>query len=255
MAKKKKNSILEEQRRARAEYIKLKKMQQGEIKAGPKPSETAVVPMTFKEKRENFWFHYKWYVIGIAFAIAAFVLLVAQCMSIPNYDFNVIYFSYTPAIDRQTDLIADYFEKYGEDINGDGEVQVQILNCSFSNEPGDIAYRNSQLQKLQAFITGEYKAMLYITDKESIKYFNTLDTGDKGLFDGEPIALNDEFYKMTTLNENEVLPEGLEVSCRRLKDTIMEDNKTAKSVHKEATRIIKELEKMNPKTETIEKNK
>ena len=34
-----KNEILEEQRRAREEFLELKKMQSGEMKAPPKPSE------------------------------------------------------------------------------------------------------------------------------------------------------------------------------------------------------------------------
>ena len=53
MADKKSNDILEEQRRAREEFLKLKKMQQGELEAGPKPSEVAVAPKTAKEKAEQ----------------------------------------------------------------------------------------------------------------------------------------------------------------------------------------------------------
>ena len=59
MADNKKNDIIEEQRRARAEFLRLKKMQSGEIDAGPKPSEVAIVPKTPKEKWDNFWFQYK----------------------------------------------------------------------------------------------------------------------------------------------------------------------------------------------------
>lgn len=243
MAKRKKNPILEEQRRAREEFIKLKKMQQGEIETPQRPGDVAVKPTTFKQKRENFWFHYKWHVIGIAFAVVALGLLVSQCISMPNYDFSVVYFSYTPAIDNQTDLIADYFEKYGEDVNGDGKVEVQILNCSFSNAPGDIQYRNSQLQKLQTFISGEYKAMLYITDQESIKYFDILESEKASMFESEPILLDEEFYKITTFNDDEKLPEGLQVSCRRIEDTVMENNKTAQIVHEESAQIIEKLKK------------
>ena len=42
MAEKKTNEILEEQRRARQEFLDLKKMQQGEMEAPPKPSEVAM---------------------------------------------------------------------------------------------------------------------------------------------------------------------------------------------------------------------
>ena len=51
------------------------------------------------------------------------------------------------------------------------------------------------------------------------------------------------------LNKDEVLPEGLQISCRRIKDTVMENNKTAQKVYKESARIMKELEKIQPKTE------
>jgi hypothetical protein len=116
MADKKRNEILEDQRRAREEFLKLKKMQKGEISAGPKPSEVAIMPKTFKEKCANYWFQYKWHTIGIVASLAVFIFLVAQCMSVPKYDFSVIYFTYSPVIDNHTDLMAKYFEKYGKDI-------------------------------------------------------------------------------------------------------------------------------------------
>ena len=51
-----KNEILEEQRRAREEFLELKKMQSGEMKAPPKPSEVAIVPKTPKENGIIFGF-------------------------------------------------------------------------------------------------------------------------------------------------------------------------------------------------------
>ena len=56
MAKKKQvNPIIAEQRRAREEFLKLKRMQSGEIPTEPKPSEIAVKPKTFTEKLKNIW--------------------------------------------------------------------------------------------------------------------------------------------------------------------------------------------------------
>lgn len=241
MAKKKKNSILEEQRRAREEFLKLKKMQKGELDPGPKPSEVAVAPKTFEEKIKNFWFHYKWHTIGLVLSVSLFVFLVAQCMSVPKYDLNVIYFTYTPIMDTQTDLIADYFEKYGKDINGDGEVNVQIVNCSISNKREDMSYRTAQLQKLQAMIASEHKAIIYITDKESIEFFSG-EAFEENIFEKEPLPLGEEFYNLTESKDFGKLPEGLSVSCRKIKDTTFEKYDTAKNCHKEAMRILKLLE-------------
>ena len=242
MAKNSKNEILEEQRRAREEFLRLKKMQSGEMSAGPKPSEVAFVPKTFKEKRENFWFQYKWHTIGIIASVIVLAVLVAQCMSVPKYDFSVVYFTHSPVIDIQTDAIAAYFENMGEDINGDGEVKVQILNCSYANESGEVQYRNTQLQKLQAFMAGEHKAMLYITDEESIKFFDNIGKGEQ-VFDSEPLKLSKDFYNSTTTVEFGKLPDGLQISCRRISDTVMADNDTAKVTYKEASRIMEELKK------------
>ncbi len=238
MAKSKKNEILEEQRHSREEFLRLKKMQSGEINAGPKPSEVAIVPKTFKEKSANFWFQYKWRVLGIAAVVIVFIICIVQCASRPKYDFSVVYFTYTSALDDQTELISDYFQKYAEDLNGDGEVNIQVLNCSFNNDGQNNQYRTVQLQKLQAYLAGEYTAMLYITDEESVAYFNDITDGE-GIFENEPVKLSGEFYKMTKLEGLGELPKGLTVGCRKVNGTVLEDNKTAEQTQKEALRILK----------------
>ena len=57
MSQKKESDTLRQQRFAREEFLKLKKMQQGELKAEPKPSEIYNTPLTFSEKVKNFWYH------------------------------------------------------------------------------------------------------------------------------------------------------------------------------------------------------
>ncbi len=236
MAGKKHNEILDEQRHAREEFLMLKKMQNGEIDAGPKPGEIALKPETFTEKRENFWYHYKWHTIGLIVTVAVLAILISQCVSRPKYDFNVVYFSYTPIMDNQAELVAEYFEKYGKDLNGDGKVEVGIMNCSFSETANDPQYKNTQLQKLQSYIVGEYKAILYITDDRSIKFFDNI-SSEGSFFDGEPVLLPQEFYDLTGKTEFGALPEGLKLSRRITKGTVLENNKTAVEVSKEAQRI------------------
>lgn len=242
MANKKRNEILEEQRRSREEFLKLKKMQKGEMDAGPKPSEIAIVPKTPKEKLANYWFQYKWHTIGIVSSLIVFIFLVAQCMSVPDYDLSVVYFTYTPVIDNHTDLVEDYFEEYGEDINDDGEINIQVINCSVSNERGDVQYRNTQLQKLQALLAGEEKAMLFITDDESIEFFDNTNF-EGGIFEEEPLPLSEEFYLKTTSEDFGRLPDGLKLSCRKVSKTTLEEKETAKNCYKEAMRILELLEK------------
>lgn len=232
----KKNDIIEEQRRAREEFLKLKKMQKGELDAGPKPSEVAIVPTTPKEKWDNFWFQYKWVVIALVASFVVLSILIAQCASRKDPDLEIVYFSYTPVLDQQTALISEYFEGITKDINDDGEVVVQVVNCSFQNN-NNIQYRNSILSKLQAIIATDQKALLFITDNKSIEYFNNLNA-DGGIFDGDPIPLSEEFYKATESKDFGPLTAKLSISIRRVSDTLLEEKKDIGKYYDESKRIL-----------------
>lgn len=235
----KKNDILEEQRRAREEFLRLKKMQSGELDAGPKPSEVAIIPTTPKEKWDNFWFQYKWWVVAAVASFIVLSVLIVQCTSRVTPDLEIVYFSYTPVLDQQTGLVAEYFEDCAKDINGDGEVNIQVVNCSFQNN-GNIQYKNSILSKLQAVIAADEKALLFITDSESIKYFENLNT-DGGIFEGEPIPLGDDFYTATESEDFGALTEGLTLSIRRVSDTLLEEKEDIAKYYDESKRLIEEI--------------
>ncbi len=241
MPPKNKNEILEEQRRAREEFLKLKKMQNGELSADPKPSEVAIIPRTPKEKLINFWFHFKWHVISITAIIIILAVLISQCASRIDYDSEIIYFTYSPVLDSQLHKVEEYFKQYSSDINGDGEVHVQVINCSVSTGAQGDQYHNAQLQKLQAIMAADEKAMLFITDEKSIKYFDNLSSADT-LFIKDPLPLDQAFYEYTESEDYGPLPEGLQLSCRRIADTLLGSDDEATVIFKEANRVLEEIE-------------
>lgn len=240
MAEKKTNEILEEQRKARQEFLELKKMQNGEMKAPPKPSEVAIVPKTPKEKWDNFWFQYKWYVVAIVAFVAVLAVLITQCATRTKYDLQAVYFTYTTALDAQTEKVSDYLEKYAEDTNGDGEINVQVVNVSFSKTTGDSQYRYTMLSKLQAMIAGDENAILYITDNDSYQYLNEISESG-ALLEGEPFKFGDDFYTATETEEFGKLPEGLQISCRRISKTTMENKKNAAKAYENANKLLEKL--------------
>lgn len=244
MAKKKTNKLLEEQRRSREEFLKLKKMQKGELDAGPKPSEVAIVPKTFKEKVANYWFQYKWHTIGAVASVALVIYLLVSILTAPNYDLTVVYYSYSPIVETHTDAMKEFFEGYVEDVNGDGEIQVNIVNCSFNKNSTDVQFRNTQIQKLQAMLSGEESAMLFITDEESIKYFDELDFSG-GLFEGEQMALPKEIYFEFARKDIPNLSRELTIACRRIDKTKFADSDKAKLAHEEGLRILEVFKKTN----------
>lgn len=241
MSDKKTNDIIEEQRKARQEFINLKKMQKGEMYAGPKPSETATVLKTPKDKFGNFWHYSKWYVISISAIIALIVFLVAQCASKTNYDLKLVYFTYTPVIDDQTELIEDYIEKYADDINENGSVDVQVINCSVSGDSGNYTMRTATLQKLQSIIVAEDSALLFITDEDSIEYFDGMNTESSQMFLSENIVLDKDFYSATEHKTFGKLPEGLTLACRNISGTVMEDNKNIGKYFEASKKIIEKI--------------
>lgn len=240
MSEKETNEILEEQRRARQEFLELKKMQSGEMEAPPKPSEVAIVPKTPKEKWDNFWFQYKWYVVAITAVTVVLAVLITQCATRTKYDMEVVYFTYTAALDEQTNAVAKYIAGYAEDVNGDGEINIQVVNCSFNGKSGDTQYRYTMMTKLQAMIAGDQNAMLFITDEDSYKYLADLSNGD-GLFDGEPFMLGEEFYKATETESYGKLPEGLRIACRRVSDTVLESKKGSSDAHTNAEKTLEAI--------------
>lgn len=241
MAKKKVSDTLSQQRKARQDFLDLKKMQQGIMDAGPKPSEIAIEPKTFTDKVKNYWFHYKWHTLGTLFCFVAFVLLVTQCAARTDWDMKVVYFTYTPVLDEQTALISDYLEDISQDINGDGDVNIQVVNCSMPTDSSNVQYSKTVLTKLQSLIAAEEEALLYITDSESITYFNA--DAVKDFFGTEQLSLNDKFYSATCSDDFGALPDGLQIACRRLENTVIEKNKNVGNIYKEAQNILAELEK------------
>ena len=240
MSEKETNEILEEQRRARQEFLELKKMQSGEMEAPPKPSEVAIVPKTPKEKWDNFWFQYKWYVVAITAVTVVLAVLITQCATRTKYDMEVVYFTYTAALDEQTNAVAKYIAGYAQDVNGDGEINIQVVNCSFNGKSGDTQYRYTMMTKLQAMIAGDQNAMLFITDEDSYKYLADLSNGD-GLFDGEPFMLGEEFYKSTETDSYGKLPEGLRIACRRVSDTVLESKKGSADAYTNAEKTLEAI--------------
>lgn len=236
-----KNKILEEQRKARQEFLELKKMQNGKIDTGPKPSEEAITPKTFSEKLQNFWYYFKWQTIAAVFLVIAIAILTVQCTTKEKYDFKVIYFAFESVLDPQLDKIEQYIESFATDLNGDGKKNVMVINCSFNSNSKNITYRNSILTKVQAIITTGDDTIMYIVDESSEKHLNNIIK--EGIFHEPPIALNDKFYSLTKHDEMGELPKGLKIGNRKIVGTLLEKKDSSKIVFNECNRILKEIVK------------
>ena len=238
----KRNDIVEEQRKARQEFLKLKQMQKGEIEPEAKPSEIGIKPTTFSEKWDNFWYHYKVHTVIAAFLVIVVSFITIQSLTREKFDISVMYFAYTPSAPAQIERAQAYFEQFAEDVNGDGKVKVKLIDCSFNSELRDMQYKHASLSKVQSILSVESETVLYLVDKPAREYFDN--AFDIEIFTGELIEMGDSFYKQTA-KEDLVFPEELQLGLRVLKGTTFEGKKEAEAAFKNAQKLYNEIKKQN----------
>lgn len=128
---------------------------------------------------ENQWYHNKAAILCVAFFSFVIIFGFSQCLAkkAPDYKILLCLDNYLPSEVRAAMEI--YTAQYGEDLNGDGEVLVHILDCTNGTDR-DQNYANmtTLLSELQL---GE--AVLIIADEH---YYQSL-TQDGDIFDTDPL--------------------------------------------------------------------
>lgn len=230
------NDILKERRRAQQSFIELKKMQ-AEKSEEHVPYQNEIKPKTFKERAINFWEYYKTAVISVLIAAAIISVLVVQCANKKEDDLRIVLFDNQIITISQINEIEDYFKNLCGDINGDGEVVVTVIDCTFQTGKSSAEYQQTKMQKLQTLIAADETAMLYITSEETYKFIDELSLDGDLL--GEPVALNNEFYQKCSAGLP--LQEGLIISARKIEGTLIEKNETAIEYSKRAFSFLEKL--------------
>ncbi len=236
MAQKKESDTLRQRRLAQQEFLRLKKMQQGELDAGPKPSELTA-PLTFSEKLKNIWYHDKFALSVIAIIIIAITLLCVQCATKTVYDATVIVFTHTITGEPNCKKMGEYLSPFCPDINGDGEININVVNCSINeNDKSDYSYTNRS--KAQSLLATDASALLFITDDDSYNYLMSL-SKNISLFEDEPIEFNEDFYEFCVDPSGFYeTPDNLQISCRTIKGAAIEDDKNIDKYYAQAQAIL-----------------
>lgn len=155
-----------------------------------KPTPKAEPPRTPKEKWSNIWYHYKWLIIGGAFGIIALAVLIGQTLSVNRPDYTVIVMTKAAYPDMVMDPFSQFLEKYGQDIDGDGEVEVQTINCFMGDQSSQSYYTNSQVMQahlvagdvmLYAFEPAYLKQYCELLDRDDLHFLTDLEVESDGL--------------------------------------------------------------------------
>lgn len=130
-------------------------------------------PDTPKKKWDNFWFYHKWHVVIaiVVIILAAFFIHDMVTKVNPDYEIGMITEATYPS--DLVDGLQAQLAKYGEDLNGDGKVVVQVNQyvLSAGDEP-DAAMAQMQeasFVKLSADLSSG-TSVIFITDKASLEH-------------------------------------------------------------------------------------
>lgn len=155
------------------------------------PEQPAQPPRSPWQKWENFWYHYKWIVLGCLFVAAVIAVLAVQCARKDPPDYTLLLASERGYLDSELAPLKELLESCGEDVDGDGKVEVQIITCQL----GENISREMQLanyQSLQAHLaTGDvmlfafepayYEWLMGVTDGKEHSFLSPLPVQGAGV--------------------------------------------------------------------------
>ena len=127
----------------------------------------------FGKKLSNFFYHYKWYVIAIAFFVITASFLVYSMLSKENGDIRILIFASDPEITSslyfKTEDISVAFEQYASDYDKNGYIHAEAFYINL-NPNQDSNYYLANQTKLTSEI-GLGIAQMYMGDKEELLAF------------------------------------------------------------------------------------
>ena len=241
MAKKKKDAYIDPQQKELRELIELKKLQQ---QAAEHPEEVReeltkeekIVPKTFKEKWNNYWYHYKGATWGTVIVVVLISWMIKDIFFGPEYDLTVTSATKYALSALNSELTED-LTAYAEDYNGDGKTDITfdeiMVSFSADDENTDMQTNAINMQKLMAVFAGG-EDLLFIMDQDAYDYI----CGDEeGIFvdlsevfpnidiiEGDKLILNETSLGQKTYMN--VLDEDIFLCVRDIGGTVNNDEES-----------------------------
>ncbi len=164
----KKSETLRQRDKAQKDLLELKKRQQGILpsceEAERRPTRT---PETFKEKKDNFFYHHKLGFYAAVLAVVVLAFLIIDAVTTVKYDTSVVLFTHERYYENQVEAIASFLEEYGEDTDKNGEIRVSVYDCSYDKSGSGYQFQLDQRSRVQARITAG-NAMLFLLDESAL---------------------------------------------------------------------------------------
>ncbi|MGN0399629.1 MAG: hypothetical protein ACI4EO_05840 [Blautia sp.] len=117
-----------------------------------------------RKKMDNFWYYYKFHVLIGAFVLFMIIIFVRDMLEKVDYDYEVAFVTDYMMADEEISAFRQVLEKNAEDLNGDGEIHVAIMNYTLPDE-------NQEGYDIQAFMAGQTRFTVDIQEGTSMIFF------------------------------------------------------------------------------------
>lgn len=81
-----------------------------------------------RKKIDNFWYYYKIHVLVVVFILFVASVFIKDIVTKVDYDYSVAFVTEEMMTDEEISSIQSVFEREAEDLNGDGEIHVEVQN-------------------------------------------------------------------------------------------------------------------------------
>ena len=115
-----------------------------------------------RKKIDNFWYYYKIHVLVVVFILFVAGVFIKDIVTKVDYDYSVAFVTEEMMTDEEISSIQSVFEREAEDLNGDGEIHVEVQNYTIPQ--GDRA-------DPQLVAAGQTKLTVDIQDGTSMIFF------------------------------------------------------------------------------------
>ncbi|MBQ2676931.1 MAG: hypothetical protein IJF54_06000 [Clostridia bacterium] len=177
----------------------------------------------FLKWMENYWYHYKFRTVFIGFLIFVVVFFAVQELKREHYDYTVVLYLSETVSPEFEEAVERTLEKYADDFDGNGEVNVQLLNFSYSPYGSNNDYRLGQASALMGelqnnttflFITDSYR-FDELNEKNIFEQQDFLDSKDNRCFALNYTPFHKNVYKeFSTISAAELTVSDMYISTR-----------------------------------------
>jgi len=141
---------------------------------------------TAKEKRKNWWYYHKGYLLIAVIAVALVAYAIFSVAAQPKPDYSVVVLSSFSLPDEVAAALEEHLSRYADDRNNNGKAEVKVVNYTFSDISSPEANQASFIRFAGDAENGD--SIIYLCDEEALGW---LGEGMAGFFQynsGNPMS-------------------------------------------------------------------